>query len=59
MHIMVNGTTVPLPEDPRVSLLDHLRETRHLSGTEKGCNQGACGARSADHAGQAAVRRRT
>lgn len=40
----VNGLTVPLPDDPRVSLLDLLREHLHLSGTKKGCNQGACGA---------------
>jgi len=44
MSIKVNGTDVPLPDDPRVSLLDHLRETLHLTGTKKGCNQGACGA---------------
>ncbi len=44
MSITVNGTDVPLPDDPRVSLLDHLRETLHLTGTKKGCNQGACGA---------------
>jgi xanthine dehydrogenase YagT iron-sulfur-binding subunit len=44
MHIMVNGIEAPLPDDPRVSLLDHLREGLHLSGTKKGCDQGACGA---------------
>ncbi|WP_447763785.1 2Fe-2S iron-sulfur cluster-binding protein [Sphingopyxis panaciterrae] len=44
MPLIVNGTSVPLPEDPRVSLLDLLRETLHLTGTKKGCNQGACGA---------------
>ena len=33
-----------LPDDPRVSLLDWLREGLHLPGTKKGCNQGACGA---------------
>jgi xanthine dehydrogenase YagT iron-sulfur-binding subunit len=44
MSITVNGSNVPLPDDPRVSLLDYLRETLHLSGTKKGCNQGACGA---------------
>ena len=44
MSINVNGTDVPLPDDPRVSLLDLLRETLHLTGTKKGCNQGACGA---------------
>lgn len=42
--MMVNGTRVALPDDARVSLLDHLRETLHLTGTKKGCNQGACGA---------------
>jgi xanthine dehydrogenase YagT iron-sulfur-binding subunit len=44
MPIFVNGLNQPLPEDPRVSLLDLLRETLHLSGTKKGCDQGACGA---------------
>jgi xanthine dehydrogenase YagT iron-sulfur-binding subunit len=44
MPINVNGSSVPLPEDPRVSLLDLLREELDLTGTKKGCNQGACGA---------------
>ncbi|MBJ6121449.1 2Fe-2S iron-sulfur cluster-binding protein [Sphingomonas mollis] len=44
MPILVNGSAVALPNDPRVSLLDLLREGLHLSGTKKGCNQGACGA---------------
>jgi len=44
MPITVNGSSVPLPDDPRVSLLDLLRERLHLSGTKLGCNQGACGA---------------
>jgi xanthine dehydrogenase YagT iron-sulfur-binding subunit len=44
MSIIVNGATVALPDDPRVSLLDFLREGLHLPGTKKGCNQGACGA---------------
>ncbi|MFX1677911.1 2Fe-2S iron-sulfur cluster-binding protein [Mitsuaria sp. CC2] len=44
MSIIINGTTVPLPEDPRVSLLDFLREHLHLHGSKKGCDQGACGA---------------
>jgi len=44
MSITVNGLPVPLPSDPRVSLLDMLREDLHLPGTKKGCNQGACGA---------------
>ena len=41
---MINGAAVPPPGDPRVSLLDLLREHLHLTGTKKGCNQGACGA---------------
>ena len=44
MSVIVNGAAVPLPDDPRVSLLDLLRERLHLTGTKKGCNQGACGA---------------
>jgi len=44
MTMTVNGNTVSMPDDPRVSLLDFLREHLHLSGTKKGCNQGACGA---------------
>ncbi|WP_082109062.1 2Fe-2S iron-sulfur cluster-binding protein [Azospirillum thiophilum] len=44
MGIVVNGTDVDPPDDPRVSLLDLLRERLQLSGTKKGCDQGACGA---------------
>ena len=44
MTININGADTPVPADPRVSLLDLLREHLHLSGTKKGCNQGACGA---------------
>ena len=42
--LTVNGIDVRLPDDPRVSLLDLLRERLHLTGTKKGCDQGACGA---------------
>jgi len=42
--ITINGNAVALPDDPRVSLLDFLREHLHLFGTKKGCDQGACGA---------------
>ena len=44
MAMWINGNEAGVPADPRVSLLDHLRETLHLHGTKKGCNQGACGA---------------
>ena len=44
MAIRINGADTSVPADPRVSLLDLLRETLHLHGTKKGCNQGACGA---------------
>jgi xanthine dehydrogenase YagT iron-sulfur-binding subunit len=42
--LTVNGHVVGLELDPRTSLLDALREHLQLTGTKKGCNQGACGA---------------
>ena len=44
MPITINGASAAVPDDPRVSVLDLLREHLHLTGTKKGCNQGACGA---------------
>jgi len=44
MTMIINGAEVRSPEDPRMSLLDLLRDRLGLSGTKKGCNQGACGA---------------
>ena len=44
MPILINGVEVEPPTDPRVSLLDLLRERLELHGTKLGCNQGACGA---------------
>ena len=44
MSLTINGQAVAPPADPRVSLLDLLREHLDLTGTKKGCNQGACGA---------------
>jgi xanthine dehydrogenase YagT iron-sulfur-binding subunit len=42
--LRVNGSTRKLRLDPRVTLLDALRERLALVGTKKGCDQGACGA---------------
>lgn len=44
MLININGRSIDLPGDARVSLLDFLRDHLDLAGTKKGCNQGACGA---------------
>jgi xanthine dehydrogenase YagT iron-sulfur-binding subunit len=44
VSLMVNGTRHELVLEPRVSLLDALRERLDLTGAKKGCNQGACGA---------------
>jgi xanthine dehydrogenase YagT iron-sulfur-binding subunit len=42
--LRVNGVVHELDLDPRVTLLDALRERLGLTGTKKGCDQGACGA---------------
>ena len=44
MNFTINGRPVALEVDVRTSLLDLLRDHLHLTGTKKGCNQGACGA---------------
>jgi len=44
VELRVNGAAHRVELDPRVSLLDALREHLELTGTKKGCNQGACGA---------------
>jgi len=45
MSLTVNGVkrTIEL-DDPRVTLLDLLRERLHLTGTKKACDRGQCGA---------------
>ena len=40
----VNGVDRSVAIEPRVSLLDALRDHLGLPGTKKGCDQGACGA---------------
>ena len=46
MHITldVNGRPLALDVEPRVTLLDALRERAGLTGTKKGCDHGQCGA---------------
>jgi xanthine dehydrogenase YagT iron-sulfur-binding subunit len=40
----VNGEAYLVDLEPRVSLLDALREHLDLTGSKKGCDQGTCGA---------------
>jgi len=42
--LRVNGKVRELQVEPRVSLLDALREHLGLTGSKKGCDQGTCGA---------------
>jgi xanthine dehydrogenase YagT iron-sulfur-binding subunit len=44
IRLHVNGRDHQLSLDPRVTLLDALREQLHLTGTKKGCDHGQCGA---------------
>jgi xanthine dehydrogenase YagT iron-sulfur-binding subunit len=45
VSLTVNGVARTLAlEDPRVTLLDLLRERLDLTGTKKGCDRGQCGA---------------
>jgi xanthine dehydrogenase YagT iron-sulfur-binding subunit len=44
VSLHVNGRDHRLSLDPRVTLLDALREQLHLTGTKKGCDHGQCGA---------------
>ena len=42
--LRVNGASQALTIEPRVTLLDALRERTGLTGTKKGCDHGQCGA---------------
>lgn len=42
--LTINGRKHKLQIEPRVTLLDLLREQLHLTGTKKGCDWGQCGA---------------
>jgi xanthine dehydrogenase YagT iron-sulfur-binding subunit len=44
LQLAVNGQSHRLEVDPRVTLLDALREQLRLTGTKKGCDHGQCGA---------------
>jgi len=44
VELNVNGRAYTLQLEPRVTLLDALREYAGLMGTKKGCDRGQCGA---------------
>jgi len=44
VNLKINGKAYALDVDPRVTLLDALRERLHLTGSKKGCDHGQCGA---------------
>ncbi|KEP70536.1 (2Fe-2S)-binding protein [Thioclava dalianensis] len=45
LNLTINGTAQQIAlDDPRVTLLDVLRERVGLTGTKKGCDRGQCGA---------------
>jgi xanthine dehydrogenase YagT iron-sulfur-binding subunit len=44
INLKVNGHREKIVIDPRVTLLDAIRDRLDLTGTKKGCDRGACGA---------------
>src|SRR5271165_6644694 len=43
-RLLVNGQAYAVAVDPRVTLLDALRDRIGLTGAKKGCDHGQCGA---------------
>lgn len=52
ISLSVNGIEHHVTIEPRVSLLDLLRERLELTGTKKGCDHGQCGACTVHVAGR-------
>src|SRR6476469_3492726 len=44
VHLQVNGKRVDLMLEPRVTLLDAIRNRADITGNKRGCDRGACGA---------------
>jgi len=44
VNLMINGAKRTVDLDPRVTLLDALREKLAMTGSKKGCDHGQCGA---------------
>jgi xanthine dehydrogenase YagT iron-sulfur-binding subunit len=44
VRMKINGKNTVMQLDPRMTLLDALRERLALTGTKKGCDHGQCGA---------------
>ena len=43
LNLVVNGQTRKITADPRLTLLEVLRENLQLTGTKEGCGVGECG----------------
>ena len=44
IRLTINGQPQEIDADPRITVLDALRERLNLTGTKKGCDHGQCGA---------------